>query len=262
MQDVQNQRLIGSEPIDKVGVKGITYPILVMDKYNKTQATVATINMYVSLPSEYRGTHMSRFIETLNKYRGCFSRRKVRDILIEMKRSLQADAAYIELTFPYFIEKTAPVSTAKSLMNYECCWIASENSRNVFSQTIEVRVPVMNLCPCSKEISRNSAHNQRGYILVHIESNHLHWIEDIVGLVEACASSPVYSLLKREDEKFVTEQAYDNPRFVEDIVREIAQKLKLWHTIDRFFVEAENQESIHNHNAYAVIYSVKSDQQM
>lgn len=253
MIDVQNQRLVNSKAIEKVGVRNIRYPLVVMDKNQGKQATVADVSMFVSLPREYRGTHMSRFVEILNQYRGCISRSKIRELLKQMKLKLNAEASHIEISFPYFIEKAAPVSGITSLMNYHCRWLASEDHLNVFRQDLEVRIPVMNLCPCSKELTQCAAHNQRGNVIVRISSNHLHWIEDIVELVESCASSPVYTLLKREDEKYVSETAYANPRFVEDIVRGVALKLEQMPDLVSYKVEAENYESIHNHDAYAMI---------
>ncbi|MBN2055214.1 GTP cyclohydrolase I FolE2 [bacterium] len=254
MKDVQNERPENQRSINQVGVKGVRYPIVVMDKNRGRQHTVAVINMYVSLPKDYRGTHMSRFLEILNEYHGRMSRPVVMDLLTKMKERLNAAAAHLELSFPYFIRKHAPVSEEGSLMSYQCRWIASEDHDNKLTQLLEVRVPVMNLCPCSKEISATAAHNQRGEVLIRIESDHLHWIEDMVALVESCASAPLFSLLKREDEKYISELAYDNPRFVEDIVRQVADKIEALQGIKGYVVEAENFESIHNHNAFAMIH--------
>ncbi|MDI6784645.1 MAG: GTP cyclohydrolase, FolE2/MptA family, partial [bacterium] len=196
----------------------------------------------------------SRFIEVLNQHRGAVSLDNLHAILEEIKKALKADSAYIEISFPYFIEKRAPVSKAKSLMDYRCRFIASHDDK--MHLTLEVNVPVTSLCPCSKSLSQKSAHNQRSIVTVRLDAKKLIWIEDIVTVVEQCASAQVYALLKREDERYLTEQAYIHPAFVEDIVRSVAEKLlkleKRKHL--RFFsVEAENFESIHNHNAYAQI---------
>ncbi len=251
MNDVQKESAEHEVDIDKVGVKGLKYPIIVLDKKNQHQHTVATINMYVDLPKHFRGTHMSRFIEILNIHNGRITFHNIGPILSDMKEKLDAKSAHLEIAFPYFIEKTAPVSGQKSLMVYECKFIASQNDHEEF--ILEVKVPVMSLCPCSREISDRGAHNQRSIVTIKIETLELVWIEDIVNLVENSASSDLYTLLKREDEKFITEKAYDNPKFAEDIVRQIAVELEKIPQIKWFSVETENYESIHNHNAYAEI---------
>jgi len=252
LKDVQEEKDDRRIPVDKVGVKNICYPIVVLDKKNKEQHTIASINMYVNLPHHFKGTHMSRFIEILNKHHGRIALKNMGKILNEMKALLKAQSAHMEVEFPYFIEKEAPVSKEKGLMEYRCRFMGSSNElENDF--LLEVRIPVNSLCPCSKEISRYGAHNQRSLVTVQIRFKHLVWIEDLVALVESSASSPVYSLLKREDEKFITESAYDNPAFVEDIVRNIAEKLQRDENISWFSIEAENFESIHNHSAYAFI---------
>jgi GTP cyclohydrolase I len=245
--------------IDKVGVSDVCYPIEVLDKKAQKQATIACINMYVDLPHHFRGTHMSRFIEVLNKHRGEITVRNIGEILQEISYSLEAKTAHMELAFKYFIEKAAPVSGAKSLMGYECRFIAAHDQEGTDDFVLEVKVPVMNLCPCSKEISDTAAHNQRSEVTAQIRSRPVEtmedivWIEDIVDIVEASASCDLYSLLKRTDEKYVSERAYDNPRFVEDIVRIIADKLIKNNKITWFSVRSKNYESIHNHNAYAYI---------
>ncbi|MCX7920339.1 MAG: GTP cyclohydrolase FolE2 [bacterium] len=254
MRDIQNETDKRKLKIDRVGVKDIRYPIIVMDKRKEQQSTVASINMYVNLPHHFRGTHMSRFIEVLNRHHGAVSLANLHAILEEIKRALRADSAYIEIAFPYFIEKRAPVSKSKSLMDYLCRFIASHDDR--MHLMLEVNVPVTSLCPCSKSLAKQSAHNQRSMVTVRIDSKKLIWIEDIVALVEQCASAQVYALLKREDERFLTEQAYAHPAFVEDIVRSVAErllKLAKRKQIRFFSVESENFESIHNHNAYAKI---------
>jgi GTP cyclohydrolase I len=251
MIDVQKESAKHEIDIDKVGVKGVKYPIVVLDKKNKSQNTVATINMYVDLPRSFRGTHMSRFIEILDRHKGRMTFHNISPILSEMKEKLDAKSAHLEIAFPYFIEKTAPVSGQKSFMVYECKFIASQNDYDEF--ILEVNIPVMSLCPCSKEISDRGAHSQRSIVTVRIKINGIVWIEDIVNLVESAASSDVYALLKREDEKYVTEKAYDNPRFAEDMVRQIAVEIEKIQQVTWFIVETENFESIHNHNAYASI---------
>ena len=253
MKDIQSERDYRSLPIDRVGVKGIKYPITVLDRAHREQATVATVNMYVGLPQEFRGTHMSRFVEILNRYRWRITTTKVVEILSEIMKELPSHSAHLELSFPFFMEKKAPVSGKESIMNYEVTVVASlfeDGSRKLL---LSVTVPVMTLCPCSKEICETGAHNQRAYVTVTVEFKGFVWIEELVEVVESCASTDVYALLKREDEKIVTERAYEHPVFVEDLVRDIALRLKEDKRILWFRVEAESLESIHNHNAYAMI---------
>lgn len=250
--DVQNQRDHRNIEVDKVGVKNIRYPITVLDKAKGKQRTVASIDMYVNLPRQYKGTHMSRFIEILSEYCDEISLRSLRIILEEMNRRLNAKSAHLKLTFPYFIEKKAPVSGTASLMEYQCSFNGSLDHEGL-DIIVELGVPITTLCPCSKEISEAGAHNQRGEVRVAVRFNKFLWIEDIIRLVEASASAEVFSLLKRNDEKLLTETAYRNPMFVEDVVREIAQKLNNDRNITWFSVGAETFESIHNHNAYAFI---------
>jgi GTP cyclohydrolase IB len=251
MRDVQKSRDFRKLAINKVGVKDISYPITVMDKNDKFQHTVARINMYVDLPHHFKGTHMSRFVEILNAHRKEMALDKMEATLQKIKDKLGASSAHLEMEFPYFIEKRAPVSGARSLMEYSCRFLASLATQ--FDFILEIRVPVTSLCPCSKELSRFGAHNQRGIIAAKVRYREFVWIEDLVAAIEECGSSPVYALLKREDEKFVTEQAYENPRFVEDMVREAALRLLKMDNITWFSVSAENFESIHNHSAYAAI---------
>ncbi len=251
MPDLQKSRDERNIAIDKVGVKDIRYPIVVMDKSREHQQTVARINMYVDLPHHFKGTHMSRFIEILNQYHGQISIERMDTILRDMKEHLEASCAHLELDFPYFIEKQAPVSGARSLMEYQCHMAGSLAEDYDF--VLGVTVPVTSLCPCSKEISARGAHNQRSAVKVEIRYRDHVWLEDLIEWVESCASSPVYSLLKREDEKAVTEQAYDNPMFVEDVVRAVTQRLSQVADITWFRVACENFESIHNHSAYAMV---------
>ncbi|MEI6701974.1 MAG: GTP cyclohydrolase FolE2 [Deltaproteobacteria bacterium] len=249
--DVQKRPDTRRIPIAKVGVKDITYPVVVMDKNRTLQHTVARVNMYVDLPHHFKGTHMSRFVEILNKYREQIALDKLETILEEMKSKLGAASAHLEIQFPYFIDKKAPVSGAMSLMEYTCEFSASMTETLDF--VLGVKVPLTSLCPCSKELSRFGAHNQRSIMTVRVRYRDFIWIEDLVELIEQCGSSPLYSLLKREDEKFVTEQAYENPRFVEDMVREAHSRLAALDNITWFSVETENFESIHNHSAYASV---------
>jgi GTP cyclohydrolase IB len=255
MIDVQSERLRNGLPIDKVGVKDLKYPIIVKDKELGSQHTVANINMYVSLPREFRGTHMSRFLEVIQEA-GLrkISRKHIRTILLKIKEVLNAEAAHIEIFFPYFLNRSAPVSRAEGLMEYQCALYGEHDSNNRFHLILEVSANVLTLCPCSRELSPDtSAHNQRGHVTVQLNSGPLIWIEDIVGIIESCASSPIFTVLKRVDEKHVMDHAHNNPRFVEDIVRMTAEKLNTLHGVHWFKVAAENFEAIHNHNAYACL---------
>ena len=253
MPDLQQSRDTRNIPIDKVGVKNIRYPIVVMDRSKVRPHTVARVNMYVDLPHHFKGTHMSRFIEILNQYHGEISIESLDTILQEMKDRLEASSAHLELDFPYFIEKAAPVSGARSLMEYQCRMVGTLGQEPDF--VLGVSVPVTSLCPCSREISARGAHNQRSLLTAQIRYAGHVWIEDLVAWLEGCASAPVYALLKREDEKAVTEQAYDHPMFVEDIVRAVTERLMAVPEITWFRVECENFESIHNHSAYALVES-------
>jgi GTP cyclohydrolase I len=253
--DIQSLKDHRNIEINKVGVKSIRYPITVLDKINGTQHTIGTINMYVNLPHHFKGTHMSRFIEILNRYRQGINIKNISHIINEMKKSLDAVSAHMEIEFPYFIEKEAPVTKAKSLMEYTCKFWGSHNDK--LDLVVGVEVPVTTLCPCSKEISKKGAHNQRSIVTVKIRFKKIFWIEDLIKIVEKSASSEVYAILKRPDEKYVTEKAYNNPMFVEDVVRNIADKLRKDPNIIWFSVESENIESIHNHNAYAFIEKKK-----
>jgi GTP cyclohydrolase IB len=255
MKDVQNQRDDRNISIDKVGIKNLRYPISVMDRRQGRQNTVATINMYVDLPHDYKGTHMSRFVEMLHLFKPDVSLKKITEILAQMKTHLNAASAHIELAFPYFMEKKAPKSGAVGLMDYDCRMIGSSNASDEIDLVSEVAVPISSVCPCSKEISRDGAHNQRGLVTLQTRFKKFIWMEDMIELVEGCASCEVYSVLKRIDEKEVTERGFGNPKFVEDIVRDVAARLKQDDNITWFSVSAENFESIHNHSAYAQITS-------
>lgn len=251
MPDLQKSSDDRNIAIDKVGVKDIHYPIVVMDKSKEQQQTVARINMYVDLPHHFKGTHMSRFIEILNQYHGQVSIDRMNTMLHDMKKRLEASSAHLELEFPYFIEKQAPVSGARSLMEYQCRMVGSLGENYDF--ILGVTVPMTSLCPCSREISDRGAHNQRSAVTVEIRYTDHVWLEDLIEWVEECGSAPVFALLKREDEKALTEQAYDNPMFVEDVVRAVTQRLLKVPEISWFRVACENFESIHNHSAYAMV---------
>ncbi len=253
MIDVQSQADHRNINVDKVGVKDIRYPISVMDKNNGVQNTVASINMYVNLPREFKGTHMSRFIEILNEFHGKLDIREFSIILEAMQQRLQAESAHFEITFPYFVKKLSPVTASAGMMEYGCRVCGSLNDRNGYDLVLEVNVPISTVCPCSKEISLHGAHNQRGMVSLAVRFRRFIWIEDLVRLVECAASCEVYSVLKRPDEKYVTEMAYENPKFVEDVVRDIASELKRDPNVLWFKVDVENFESIHNHSAYACI---------
>jgi GTP cyclohydrolase I len=238
--------------IDKVGIKDLSYPIQVWDRSNKVQHTVARVNLTVGLPHQFKGTHMSRFIEVLNARRGEMTLRNMPIILGEIQERLEAEDAHLEVVFPYFISKRAPVSGVESLMEYVCTFKASRRGPHL-DFVLGVRVPVKSLCPCSKAISDRGAHNQRSLVDVEVRSETFVWIEDVVAAIERCGSAPLFALLKREDEKYVTELAYDNPKFVEDLVRDAVLAVRQLDGVRWVRVAAENHESIHNHAAYAEI---------
>lgn len=238
--------------IDKVGVRGLRFPIQVRDKARSQQNTVATIGMYVDLPHEFKGTHMSRFIEVLNSHGNIVHVENITDILYAMQAKLKSSTAHLEMEFPYFMTKKAPVSGMESVMDYTARFDATANGREI-DFVLTVKVGVTTLCPCSKAISRFGAHNQRGIVTLQVRSTKAIWIEDLIAIIEGSASAELYSLLKRRDEKAVTEKAYENPVFVEDMVRNVAVKLNGHPDVTWYKVEAENYESIHNHNAYASI---------
>lgn len=263
MIDMQNQADGRQIDIDQVGVSDLRYPITVLDKASERQSTVASIAMSVSLPHHFKGTHMSRFVEVLNEHRGEVTMRTLPVVLHQLKERLEAETARVEVSFPYFLEREAPASGATGLMDYEC-WFHGESNGAKDDFVLGVRVPVTSLCPCSKAISDYGAHNQRGYITIEIRSvpddaGHptLVWIEELVQVAEESASAPVYALLKRDDERHVTMQAYDNPVFVEDMVRNVAATLKSDTRVTWFRVHAVNHESIHNHGAFAEIIKRK-----
>jgi GTP cyclohydrolase IB len=250
--DVQSSHDSRKLAIDKVGIKAIRHPIQIMQRAGGVQHTIANFNMYVGLPHHFKGTHMSRFVEILSAHEREITVDSFQTMVKEMVAKLEAEEGVVEMTFPYFIEKSAPVSGVKSLMDYEVSFVSQIlDGKQCFA--MKVLVPVTSLCPCSKGISDYGAHNQRSHVTVTAHTGEFVWIEEIVDLVEKQASSELYGLLKRPDEKHVTERAYDNPKFVEDMVRDVAAVLNLDERITRYVVESENFESIHNHSAYALI---------
>ncbi|MBI3878499.1 MAG: GTP cyclohydrolase I FolE2 [Verrucomicrobia bacterium] len=252
LHDKQSERDHRGLRIDKVGVRGVQFPIQIRDKAHSLQNTVATVAMSVDLPHEFKGTHMSRFIEVLNAHGNVVHVNNIPDILAAMRARLNAETAHLEMEFPFFLTKRAPVSGLESVMNYTARFDATMRGKEI-DFVMTVIAAVTTLCPCSKSISKYGAHNQRGNVTVQIRSTEAIWIEDAITLIEQSASSELYSLLKRQDEKAVTERAYENPVFVEDLVRNVAVRLNAHPDVTWYKVEAENFESIHNHNAYACI---------
>jgi GTP cyclohydrolase I len=251
--DIQNSPDERNIAIDKVGVRKVKYPMHVKVKDNGTVPTVGTFSLTVDLPKHYKGTHMSRFLEVLAEHNRDISAETIPCILKRLRERLDAENAQLEVHFTYFREKAAPVTAKVGMMGYECGFRATGGASDCFQ--IELIVPVTTLCPCSREISAYGAHNQRGYVTVKVkpQGTEILWLEDLIDLIEAAGSAPLYPLLKRPDEKFVTEQAYDNPRFVEDMVREVALAFDREPRIASYEIEVENHESIHDHNAYAYL---------
>lgn len=251
LTDVQGSSDGRQVPIDKVGVKDITYPIKLKTRDGGEQHTVANVNMYVSLPHHQKGTHMSRFLEVLNEHAQEIDPSDIMSICHDIKERLNAEDAHLELSFTYFINKKAPVTESAGLMDYEVTFECTSNGADDF--IMGIKAPATSLCPCSKTISEYGAHNQRCVIESRVRFKGMLWIEDLVEIIEQAASAQVYSVLKRPDEKFVTEYAYDHPKFVEDIVRDLALAMEDEERITWYAINSENFESIHNHNAYAYI---------
>jgi GTP cyclohydrolase I len=254
LRDVHSEEDPRKLDLERAGVTGLRYPISVLDREHGVQHTVAEIDMSVSLPHKRKGAHMSRFVELLNRHRREIDVRKFRALCSELRRDHDASAAHVSVRFPYFIEKRAPVTGAAGLVDYACTFGASVRavgSKEKAELWVGVEVPVTSLCPCSKAISKRSAHNQRSIIRVKVWFSRFFWIEDLIALVESCASCDLYAILKRPDEKYVTERAYARPRFVEDLVREVGTRLKAQPAFPRFEISAESFESIHAHSAYA-----------
>ena len=259
MEDIQSSPDTRELPIDLVGVNGLHYPITVRDKTRQRQKTVAEMSLSVSLPHHFKGTHMSRFIEVVHRHRDQVDMETLPSIVADLREKLEAERARIEVKFPYFMERTAPASGLSSLMSYNCRYVA-EAKTDGDDYLVGVRVPVTTLCPCSKAISDYGAHNQRGYVDIQVRAARgqggmprMVWIEELIEVGEASGSAPVLPLLKREDERALTMQAYDNPAFVEDVVRHVAHRLRDDQRIAWLKVRAETIESIHDHNAFAVI---------
>jgi GTP cyclohydrolase IB len=251
LEDVQGRADARRLPINRVGIKDIRHPVRVKDRSAGEQHTIANFNMYVSLPHNFKGTHMSRFVEILHGERE-ISVESFRAMLEKMTERLEADTGHIEMSFPFFVMKKAPVSGVESLMDYQATLIGERRDGKT-DMWVRVVVPVTSLCPCSKKISDYGAHNQRSHVTIKAKLRSHLWIEEIIGIAESEASSELYGILKRPDEKYVTERAYENPKFVEDLVRDVAGRLNTDDRIAEYTVEAENFESIHNHSAYALI---------
>jgi len=252
LHDTQNQPDLRGIPIDRVGVKNLRFPLRIQDRDHAEQSTVAIVSLAVDLPHDFKGTHMSRFVEVLHSHGHVLTVSSIAGMPRELRKKLHAEKAHVEFRFPYFRSKKAPVSGAEGLLDYGVIF-AVDAAGDEVDFIVTVEVPVATLCPCSKAISARGAHNQRGLVTFSVRFKKPIWIEDLIELVESSASCELYSVLKRPDEKFVTEHAYDNPVFVEDLVRTVALKAKSHPEITWFRVEAENFESIHNHNAWAVV---------
>lgn len=248
IQSTQDERNI---PIDRVGVRKVKYPIHVRERDNGIQQTVGEFTLTVDLPREFKGTHMSRFLEVLGEHNRDLGTETIPDILTALREKLNAETAHLQVDFTFFREKAAPVTGKTGMMGYLCGFDAAGGKTDEF--WLKLVVPVTTLCPCSKEISEFGAHNQRGYVSLRVQPRAHIWLEDLIDLVESCGSAQLYPVLKRPDEKFVTEQAYRNPRFVEDMVREVALRLDADDRVQAYEVEVENHESIHDHNAYAYL---------
>jgi len=249
LKDTQSEIDTRNIKIDNVGIEDLEYPIRIVGKENQIQSTVAKIKMSVGLSNQFRGTHMSRFLEIIHDYSHEISIPKMEEIVQAMLDKFEAEESSIEISFPYFIEKEAPVSKTKSFLSYQCRLIAEK--RDKYDLIVEVTVPIHSFCPCSREISKYGGHNQRGNIQVQVRMNQLEQIEELVQLAEESASAEIFSLIKRIDEKYVSEKAYENPRFVEDIIREMVLKLEKDDRVIWYNVRVKNFESIHNHNAFA-----------
>jgi GTP cyclohydrolase IB len=250
--DIQSSEDTRYIHIDRVGIKDIRHPVVVRDRSGRDQHTVATFNMYVSLPHNFKGTHMSRFVEILNHHEYEITVESFKRMIVEMTEVLHAEAGHIEMSFPFFMTKFAPISKVQSLMDYQVSFIGQIQNQ-VTSVLVKIVVPITSLCPCSKNISDYGAHNQRSHVTVQARLRSFVWVEELIEMIEKVGSCELYGLLKRPDEKYVTEKAYDNPKFVEDIVRDVAIRLNADNRITAYVIESENFESIHNHSAYAMV---------
>ncbi|WP_272700621.1 GTP cyclohydrolase FolE2 [Desulfovibrio sp. Fe33] len=254
MEDVQKSKATIAMPIDRVGVKGLRLPIIVRDRESGIQHTVAQVSMSVDLPAEFKGTHMSRFVEALEYWEGTLDYNSFRTLLDDIVDRLQARSAHLRFVFPYFLRRRSPVSKAGGLMDYTCR-VDGNLKEGKLTFTLGADVPVMTVCPCSKAISDEGAHSQRAEVRIRTRFDGFLWLEDLIEIGERAGSCQVFSLLKREDEKYVTETAFANPTFVEDVVREAAKGLDEHPRVHWYKVEVESFESIHNHSAFAVIES-------
>ncbi len=259
IEDVQGRPDRRHLAINKVGIQDIRHPVRIKQRVGGDQQTVATFGMYVNLPHHFKGTHMSRFVEILNAHEHQITVASFKQMLVEMTDRLEAEEGHIEMHFPYFVDKAAPMSGVKSVMDYEVAFIG-EQYGNRTELKVRVAVPVTTLCPCSKQISDYGAHNQRSLVTITVRAEAFFWLEELVDVAESEASCELYGILKRIDEKAVTERAYDNPKFVEDVVRDIATRLNADARFRWYSVESENFESIHNHSAYALIEHDKDAQ--
>lgn len=255
LADVQSRRDPRQVTIDKVGVTNIRYPIVVLDRAHERQHTIATVNMYVDLPHHFKGTHLSRFLEVLNEYEE-ITVYNIPTMLQHLRDRLNAENAHLEIEFPYFLQKAAPVTQVLGMMEYTCGYRAMVDGVKDF--VLSLKVPVATVCPCSKEISARGAHNQRGLVILEVRTKALVWFEELIDTVERSASSALYPILKRPDEKWVTEHGYDHPQFVEDVLREIAVALRRDERITWYRVSVETYESLHTYNAYACIEQWKA----
>ncbi len=260
IQSVSDGRRIA---INRVGVKGMLHPLRIRTSAGDDQHTVAHVDMYVGLPDHVKGTHMSRFIEVLQAHHGALDHASFRALTVRMLERLEADSGYIEMRFPFFIRKRAPVSGVESLLDYRATLRAEVAPTAGYRLTVQVQVqvPVTSLCPCSKEISDYGAHNQRSHITIAARLAGDMTLEELVRMAEEEASCQLWGLLKRPDKKYVTERAYDNPKFVEDLVRDIALRLNRDERVRAYVLESENFESIHNHSAYALVERDKDREQ-
>ena len=251
LPDIQETRDHRNIPIDRVGVRKVRFPIEVLDRADERQHTIGDFTLTVDLPSHFKGTHMSRFLEVLNEHGKEISVNALPQLIASMKDRLSAERGHVEVRFPFFMVKAAPVTGKKGMMEYECGFSAECNGD--YGVEMYAKVPVTTLCPCSKEISDRGAHNQRGWVTVRVRTSDHVWLEEVIEMIEGAASCGLYPVLKRPDEKFVTEKAYDNPRFVEDMVREVSVAFEKDGRFVSYEIEVENEESIHAHNAYAYL---------
>ncbi len=261
MRDIQNDPSKVALPIDRVGVKELSLPIVVRDRAKGIQHTVASVDIGADLPAQFKGTHMSRFVEVLKNFSEELDYPSVKRLLQEVIRKLRARKAFVVFRFPYFLQKAAPATGEPGLMAYQCRLtgeLAEGGDKPSFR--LEVDVPVMTVCPCSKAISDEGAHSQRAVVRIQTLCTGFLWLEELIDIAENAASSPVYTLLKRQDEKKVTEDAFANPTFVEDVVRQAAKELTRHPLVAWYSVEVESFESIHNHNAFASISATSQEQ--